>query len=178
MEITLEFFSRVTTLPLGLPWSKDEKPFGQAAKKNVFQNNETPVEDKNGIRRASIPYPWDEVSYQIIKYISYEGRYNIVYGYHFRILQELRYHMDTPAPQKLSIPYFLPQSLIDSSTKVQAGNLEQLAHHGLIKILVEESLYTFTLPIAWEVFENMIAEDDIKALTYDVSPTGSEEEDQ
>ena len=33
MEITLELISRVTTLPLGLPWSKDEKPIGQAVKK-------------------------------------------------------------------------------------------------------------------------------------------------
>jgi len=68
MEITLEFISRFTTLPLGLSLSKDEKPIGQDAKKKFFQNNETPVEDKNGIRRASIPYPWDEVSYQIILY--------------------------------------------------------------------------------------------------------------
>ena len=43
---------------------------------------------------------------------------------------------------------------------------------------MEEALHTFTLPIAWEVFRNMTAEDDIKALTYDVSPTGSEEEEQ
>jgi len=57
MDITPEFISRVTALPLGLPWSKDEKPIGQAPKKNFFQNNETPVEDKNGIRRANIPYP-------------------------------------------------------------------------------------------------------------------------
>ena len=88
IEITPELFSRVTTLPLGLPWSKDEKPIGQTAKKKLFQDNETPVEDKNGIRRASVPYPWDEVSYQVIKYISCEGRHNIVYGYHFRILQD------------------------------------------------------------------------------------------
>lgn len=107
MEVTTEFINKVTTLPLGLPWSKDEKPIGQATKKNFFQNNETPVEDKNGIRRASIPYPWDEVSYLIIKYISCEGRYNIVYDYHFIILHELRYVMDTPSPQKLNIPYFL-----------------------------------------------------------------------
>ena len=73
MEITPEFINRVTSLPLVLPWSKDEKPSGHSAKKNFFQPNEHPVEDKNGIRRTSIPYPWDEVSYQIIKYISYEG---------------------------------------------------------------------------------------------------------
>lgn len=47
-----------------------------------------------------------------------------------------------------------------------------------MKILVEESLHKCTLPIAWEIFWNMIAEDNIKALTYDVSPTGSEEEEQ
>jgi len=93
-------------------------------------------------------------------------------------MHELSYGMDTLAPQKLSIPYFLLQSLIDSSTKVKARNLEQLAHHGLIKILVEEALHTFKIPIAWEIFLNMIAEDDIKALTYDISPIGSEEEEQ
>ena len=83
--------------------------------------------------------------------------------------------MDTLAHQKLNIPYFLLQSLIDSSTKVQEGNSQQLAHHGLIKILVEKAFHTLTIPIAWEVFRNMKAEDDIKALNYDVSPTVSEE---
>lgn len=78
MEVTLEFISMVTILPLGLPWRKDEKPIGQGAKKNFFQNNEHHVEDKNGIRTTSIPYPGDEFSYQIIKYISYEGRGGIV----------------------------------------------------------------------------------------------------
>lgn len=63
MEITPEFISMVTTLPLRFPWRKYEKPIGQAGKKNFFQNNEHPVEDKNGIRRTSISYPWDEVSY-------------------------------------------------------------------------------------------------------------------
>jgi len=57
IEIIAEFINRVTTFPLGLPWSKDEKPIGQVAKLKIFQNNETPVEDKNGIRRDSIPYP-------------------------------------------------------------------------------------------------------------------------
>lgn len=55
VEITAIFITRVTTLPLGLPSSKNEKPIGQTTKKNLFQNNETLVEDKNDIRRASIP---------------------------------------------------------------------------------------------------------------------------
>lgn len=81
------------------------------------------------------------------------------------------------SPQKLNIPYFLLQSLIDSSIKFKARSLDQLAHHGLIKILMEEALHTFTIPIAWEIFRNMTAEDDIKALTYDINPSDSGEEE-
>lgn len=70
MEIALEFISKVISLSLGLPWSKEEKPLGQVSKKTFFQADEHPIEEKNGIRRKSIPYPGDEVNYQIIKYIS------------------------------------------------------------------------------------------------------------
>ena len=70
------------------------------------------------------------------------------YGYHFILLHELRYGMELPAPQKLSIPYFLLQSLIDSNSKLKAGVPDQLVHHRLIKLLVEEALHTFTIPIA------------------------------
>jgi len=54
------------------------------------------MEDKNGVRRASLPYPWNEISYHLIKYISCEGRYSVVYGYYFRLLEELRFGADTP----------------------------------------------------------------------------------
>ncbi len=107
LELTLEFISRIIGLPLGLPWSKEEKSVGQVAKKTFFQPDEHPVEDKNGIRRTSLPHPWGEVSYQIMKYISCEGRFSIVYGYHFRLLNELRYGMDLPVARKLNLPYFL-----------------------------------------------------------------------
>jgi len=43
---------------------------------------------------------------------------------------------------------------------------------------VEEYLHTFTTPIAWEIFRNIIEEDDIKALTYDHNPSDSEGEEQ
>lgn len=86
--------------------------------------------------------------------------------------------MDLPAPQKLSIPYFLIQSLIDSNIKLKARGLDQLAHHALIKLLVEDALHNFTIPIAWEIFRNTTREDDIKALTYDLSTSESEEEEK
>jgi len=44
----------------------------------------------------SLPYPWDEVAYHIMKYISCEGRLIMVYGYHFTLLHDLRLKGDTP----------------------------------------------------------------------------------
>jgi len=43
---------------------------------------------------------------------------------------------------------------------------------------VEDAIHTYTIPIAWEIFGNMTKEDDIKTLTDDLSPSGSEEEEQ
>ena len=110
------------------------------AKRKFFLEGEEPIEEKYGVRRGSLPYPWSLVGYQLIKYISCEGRYSVVYGYHVRILEELRFGAETPPHQRLNIPYFLLQSLIDSSIKLKEGNSQQLAHHGLIRILIEDAL--------------------------------------
>lgn len=54
------------------------------------------MEDKNGVRMEIIPYHWNKVNYHLIKYISGEGRYSLVYGYHFILLQELIHGENTP----------------------------------------------------------------------------------
>ena len=51
-----------------------------------------------------------------------------------------------------------------------------MAHHGLIRILIEDSLQNLWIPITWSVFKDLPVEDDIKTLTYDVSPSVIEEE--
>lgn len=79
VALTLQVISKITTLPLGLAWRKEDKGNITLAKKSLFLEGEEPIEDKNGIRRESIQYPWNEVSYHLIKYISCEGRYNVVY---------------------------------------------------------------------------------------------------
>ena len=92
------------------------------------------------------------------------------------MIEELRLGVEKPVHQRLSIPYFLMQSLIDFSKKVKKGNSQHLAHHGLIRILIKDALQTLRIPITWSVFRNLPVEDDIKTLTYDVSPSISEEE--
>ena len=89
---------------------------------------------------------------------------------------ELRFGVEIPPHQRLNIPYFFLQSLIESSIKVKEGNSPQLAHHGLIRILIEDALQNLRTLITWSVFRDIPTEDDNKALTYDISPTVIEEE--
>ena len=57
IELTLDLISRITTLLLGGPWKKEDKGDSQTTKKKFFLEGEEPIEDKNGVRRASLPYP-------------------------------------------------------------------------------------------------------------------------
>ena len=112
-----------------------------------------------------------------MKYITCEGRFSIVYGYNFRLLTELRHHMDLPSEKKLSIPYFLLQSMAEYSTKLREGTQDQLSHHGLIKLLVEDALHTFIVPLSWEIFWNMSKDDDIRVLAKELTSSNSEEKE-
>jgi len=118
LRLTPRFISRVTKLPMGVPWDKEERKLGQKAKKEFFPPGEQFSEDKNGICKTSLLPLWSEVSLQIMKYITCEGRFSIVYGYHFRLLTELRHQMDLPAKDKLSIPYFLLQSMTECAIRL------------------------------------------------------------
>lgn len=112
-----------------------------------------------------------------MKYITCEGHFSIVYGYHFRLLIELRHKMDLPTERKLSIPYFLLQSLIECATKLREGTPDKLAHHGLIKLLVEDALHTYTVPLSWEIFRNISKDDDIRILAEELTSSSSEEKE-
>ena len=110
-----------------------------------------------------------------MKYFTCEGRFSNVYGYHFRLLTKLRHKMDLPTEQKLRIPYFLLQSLIECGIKLKEETPEQLAHYGLINLLVEDALQTYTVPLSWEIFYNMSKDDDIWILAEELTSSSSEE---
>jgi len=47
----------------------------------------------------------------------------------------------------------------------------------LIRILIKDALQNLKIPIKWSVFRDLLAEDDIKTLVYDVSPSIMEKEE-
>ena len=64
------------------------------------------------------------------------------------------------------------------SIKVQEGKHQQLAHHGLIKLILEDALHNLRISIAWSKFADMQKEGAIRAKEYDRSPTASEGEEE
>ena len=56
ITLSLEPIRIVTIFPLGVKWVKERIP-STAAKKSFFLPREEYVEDKNGVRRESLPYP-------------------------------------------------------------------------------------------------------------------------
>jgi len=61
VEITPEVIGKITTLPLGLPWRKEDKGNNQLEKKKLFFEGEGEMEEKNGVRRESLPYTWNRL---------------------------------------------------------------------------------------------------------------------
>jgi len=60
---------------------------------------------------------------------------------------------------------------------LKEGTPDQLAHHGLIKLLVEDSLHTYTVPLSWEIFWNVSEDDDIRILAEELTSSSSEEKE-
>jgi len=49
LELTSKLISRISGLPLGLPWRKEERSLGQIGKRTFYLPEEHPVEEKTGL---------------------------------------------------------------------------------------------------------------------------------
>lgn len=96
ITICPEVISRVTTQLLGIKCNREDMDTSSNTKNNFFRSIKRPLEYKNGVRREILPYPWDEVTFNILRYISCEGRLSVVYVYHFSLFHELRYEANLP----------------------------------------------------------------------------------
>ena len=92
-----------------------------------------------GIPVRIIKEEWTSLPLLVQKFLTYEGRFGVMYVYHARIMMHF---MDDHA---INLPCFLLASLKKMCATVQkhVGNIEpHLYNHGLIKILIEEQLKT------------------------------------
>lgn len=57
ITISPDIISRVKNLPLRIQWRREDKRENSISKDNFFTAHEKPIEDKDGVRRESLPYP-------------------------------------------------------------------------------------------------------------------------
>ena len=92
---------------------------------------------KNGIPRNFLIDSYANFLVVIQKYFTYEGRFNLAFFYHFKLL------MHFTGKEAINIPFFLFRSIGKMSDKVQAkptASSHALFHSSLIKLLVLEEL--------------------------------------
>jgi hypothetical protein len=144
--VSEESLSRVTGLPLqGEKWYKNFKVAPESW--IPFLKAPSPLPDlRRGIARDALSSPWDEVVFHLQKFVTCEGRYNLVHHYHIRILLHLK------GDKPLSMPYFLHRSLSKMAEFLRKKQNPETAlyHRGLIMMIINEELNR--LGISWNTF--------------------------
>lgn len=55
--------------------------------------------------------------------------------------------------------------------------MAQKWRNGLIKLLVEDALHTYSVPLSWDIFYNISKDDDIWILAEELTLSSSEEKE-
>ena len=116
-----------------------EKWFKTTITKNVEFRSYLKPEHKDVVWKKSVPSTWLEERWQqllkaILVYITYEGRYNRVMIYHFKLMN----HFTSKSP--LNLPFYLHKSLTKMAHQVKAQPTKiagRLSQHGLIQLIVQ-----------------------------------------
>jgi hypothetical protein len=137
MEVTEQTIAAATGLPqTGEKWFKKQNlPISE---RNWFLKKKYHDADwSKGVPRAWLKEEWKKPLIFLQRYLTCEGRYNLTFTYHIRILQHFA------QGKEMNFPYFLWRSLKKMCEVVKRSvvNPEQhLFHHGLIKLLIVTEL--------------------------------------
>jgi hypothetical protein len=113
-----------------------------------------------GVPRSHMLECFDKMLRVIQRYFTCEGRFNMVYQYHIRLL------LHFTGKEAMNLPFYLFRSIGKMSDKVQAKSKQvdtSVFHSGLIKMLVMEELRKTNTD--WETFLTS------SQFQLDVSPT-------
>jgi hypothetical protein len=136
IPVTEESIAAVTGLPTtGEKWF-NRKAHLPDAQKGFLMGNERVQMKGRGADVSSLPEPWGKVSEFVKRYITCEGRYQVVYFSDFVLLSHLRH-------QKLiNIPYYLLHCLHNMAHFVKKSKhpMNCLSNHRLIGLLIHRGM--------------------------------------
>lgn len=90
-EISEENIVRAGDFSLyGNKWQRQAKISEEASLQIFFKSKEEPMRLHGGYAWATLPKPWDTIFYVIIRYITLEDCYQVLYNYHFSYLESFQ----------------------------------------------------------------------------------------
>jgi hypothetical protein len=136
IPVTEETVAVVTGLSTtGTRWFSRKAHLPEAQKGFLMDDEQVQTKGR-GADVSSLPKPWGKVSEFVKRYITCEGRYQVVYFSDFILLSHLRH-------QKLiNIPYFLLHSLHNMAHFVKKSKNPKncLSNHRLIGLLIRKGM--------------------------------------
>jgi len=144
----------------GQKWFSRKAPLPEF--QEVFlQDGETTIKKGRGYDHQSLPYPRGKVAYFMLRYITCEGHFVVMFKYHFKFLASLRFrHAQI---HSLNMPFFLWKSLqlMAKFAHHSWQVLVALTNHGLVQLLVIQTLAR--TPIPWPQFAEF-SEEELKRI--------------
>ena len=136
-QVDESLIAEVTELP-----RTRENWFKTTVTKNMEFRFYLKLEHKSIVWKKHIPTSyleekWKHLLKSILVYITYEGRYNRVMIYHFKLMNHFI------SKSSLNLPFYLYKSLTKMAHQVRSKPTKiagRLSHHGLIKLIVSKLL--------------------------------------
>eukprot|EP01018_Ginkgo_biloba_P011985 Gb_15585 [translate_table: standard] len=129
--ISEHLISKVLGLPMEGEVVCNEKMNQVEQLSKFIRDDETFCWLQSGIARESLLKPWDRVAIQVMKYLTLEGKYRKLFGYHIAILNSIRNNV------KINVSLFLLKSVEKSIKSVKSSKGKLPLHQGLLNLLFQ-----------------------------------------
>jgi hypothetical protein len=143
ISVTEADIAEVSSLPTDGARIFSRKHIIRGAQQNFFLPEERIIFKGRGVQLSSLPPPWPEVARFIKRYLTCEGRYQVVYQHELLLLSHLRHN------RRVNIPYYLLgclKNMVPYCQKAKDPTLS-LTHHRLVQLLINRGFEQQNHPV-------------------------------
>jgi hypothetical protein len=136
ISVTPKILEEVTGLPnMGIQWTGRYTTLKEAVESFIDLGEELDKKG-NGINPSTLRESWKELAWVIKRYITCDGRYDVIRPRHLKLLAALKQLL------VLNLPFFLNAILHEVSLRTQKSKdpVTVINHHRLVKMITNKGL--------------------------------------
>jgi hypothetical protein len=144
IPVTSEIIAEVTGLSnTGIQWTGKYTKLREAVESFTEMGEELDKKGK-GLNPSTLSEPWKELAGIVQRYITCNGRYDVIRPRHLKLLAALKQRL------VLNLPFFLDTVLHEVTLRTQKSKdpVTVISHHKLVKLIVDKALSQTQL--TWE----------------------------